>query len=60
MKKWSKMRLERLKVQKFSYPIPCSIGPSGLGAFFPPKPWPLVPQRILAPRPGKKLVAAMG
>ena len=39
----------RLGIQKFSYPILCSLGPLGLGAFFPPKPLPLGPRRILAP-----------
>ena len=52
------MRLERFKIQKFSCPISRSLGPSGLGAFSPPKPRPLGPWCILAP-PGKKLVAPL-
>ena len=57
------MRLERFKIQKFSYPgkreahyldpITCSHGPSGLGTFFPPK------TRPFSPPPGKKLVAPL-
>ena len=45
------MRLERFKIQKFSY-LRASV------RFFPPKPRPLGPWRILAP-PGKKLVAPL-
>ena len=51
MKKWSENASREVSNSKIFLP-------SGLGAFFPPKPRPLGPRRILAP-PGKKLVAPM-